>query len=60
LGAGVGRPRRGRTVLGLAVEAGLLASDSPKAPVRLSLPAKALDSYFPQLFPFDPSSVNAT
>ena len=43
--------RTGRTVLALAIEAGLLVSDSPKAPVKLALPAKVLDTYFPQLFP---------
>ena len=43
--------RTGRTVLGVAIEAGLLTSASPKAPVKLALPAKVLDSYFPQLFP---------
>lgn len=47
---GVGE-RTGRTVLALALEAKLLKSDSPKAPVRLALPAKVLDTYFPQLFP---------
>jgi hypothetical protein len=41
----------GRAILGLTVDAGLLASDSPKASVRLALPSKVLDSYFPQLFP---------
>jgi Fic family protein len=43
--------RTGRHILGLAVDAGLLASDSPKTPVRLALLSKVLDSYFPQLFP---------
>jgi Fic family protein len=43
--------RTGRLVLALAVDAGLLISDTPKSPVRLALPAKVLDSYFPQLFP---------
>ena len=45
----------GRDILGLAVDAGLLVSISPKAPVRLALPSKVLDSYFPQLFPLDQS-----
>jgi len=43
--------RTGRTVLALAIEAGLLVSDTPKAPVRLGLPAKVHETYFPQLFP---------
>lgn len=45
--------RTGRQVLGLAVSAGLLASESPKTPVFLALPTKVLDHYFPQLFPLD-------
>jgi hypothetical protein len=45
--------RTGRAILGLTVDAGLLASDSPKASVRLALPSKVLDSYFPQLFPLN-------
>ncbi|MCF7759807.1 MAG: Fic family protein, partial [Cephaloticoccus sp.] len=43
--------RTGRSALTLAIKAGLLVSDSPKAPVRLGLPAKVHDTYFPQLFP---------
>ena len=43
--------RTGRTVLTLAIEAGLLVSDTPKAAVRLGLPAKVHETYFPQLFP---------
>jgi len=43
--------RTGRTVLALATEAGLLVSDTPKSPVRLGLPAKVHETYFPQLFP---------
>jgi len=43
--------RTGRDILGLAVAAGLLISDSPKTPVSLALPSTVLDSYFPQLFP---------
>ena len=45
--------RTGRSVLALAVEAQLLVSDTPKAPVRLGLPAKVHETYFPQLFPVD-------
>lgn len=45
--------RTGRTVLTTAIDAGLLVSDTPKAPVRLGLPAKVLETYFPQLFPAD-------
>ena len=47
--------RTGRDILALAVDAGLLVSVSPKAPVRLALPSKVLDSYFPQLFPLNQS-----
>lgn len=43
--------RTGRSVLALAIGAGLLVSDTPKAPVRLGFPAKVHESYFPQLFP---------
>lgn len=43
--------RTGRSVLSLAIEADLLVSDTPKAPVRLRLPAKVHETYFPQLFP---------
>ena len=52
--------RTGRAILGLTVDAGLLASDSPKAPVRLALPSKVLDSYFPQLFPLNQASGSAS
>jgi Fic family protein len=43
--------RTGRTALVAALGAGLLKSDTPKAPVRLALPAKVLPAYFPLLFP---------
>lgn len=43
--------RTGSAVLGRAVEAGLLISDTPKSPVRLALPTKVHETYFPQLFP---------
>jgi Fic family protein len=43
--------RTGRTALAAAVDAGLLKSLTPKAPVRLALPAKVLGTYFPRLFP---------
>jgi hypothetical protein len=43
--------RTGRTVLTLSVEAGLLVSDTPKGLVRLGLPEKVHETYFPQLFP---------
>ena len=45
--------RKGRMVLAKVIEAGLLKSDTPKSKVRLALPAKALATYFPQLFPID-------
>jgi len=43
--------RTGRSVLTIATDAGLLVSATPKAPVRLGLPAKVHETYFPQLFP---------
>jgi Fic family protein len=43
--------RTGRTALTVAINAGLLVSATPKAPVRLGLPAKVHETYFPQLFP---------
>jgi Fic family protein len=43
--------RTGRSALTLAIEAGLLVSDTPKAAVRLGLPAKVHETYLPQLFP---------
>lgn len=43
--------RTGRTVLTAAIDAGLLVSDTRKAPVRLGLPAKVHETYFPRLFP---------
>ena len=45
------RERKAREILALAVQAGLLKSDSPKKSVRLALPSKVLDIYFPRLFP---------
>ena len=43
--------RTGRTAMTVAINAGLLVSDTPKSPVRLGLPAKVHETYFPQLFP---------
>lgn len=43
--------RTGRLLLSRAVDAGLLKSATPKAPVSLALPVKVLGTYFPQLFP---------
>lgn len=51
--------RTGRSVLTLAIEAELLVSDTPKAPVRLGLPAKVHETYFPQLFPAHQVTGNA-
>jgi Fic family protein len=45
--------RKGRMILSAAVDAGLLVSDTPKGLVRLGLPAKVHETYFPQLFPTD-------
>jgi len=44
-------PRTAQTVTGKLLREGLLVSDSPKAAVRLGLPADAAGSYFPNLFP---------
>jgi hypothetical protein len=43
--------RTGRSALTLAIDSGLLVSDTPKSPVRLALPAKVHETYLPQLFP---------
>jgi len=39
-----------RKILQKALDAGLLASGTPKGPVRLAFPAKVLDHYFPGLY----------
>ena len=43
--------RTARRVLGDVVDAGLLASATPKGPVSLRFPAAALDGLFPRLYP---------
>jgi Fic family protein len=43
--------RTARALLGTLVDQGLLGSDSPKGPVSLRFPIKALDVLFPRLFP---------
>jgi Fic family protein len=43
--------RTARRVLKDVVDAGLLASESPKGPLSLRFPADALDVLFPRLFP---------
>lgn len=43
--------RTARRVLNDTVEAGLLASATPKGPVSLRFPADALESLFPRLYP---------
>lgn len=43
--------RTARRVLADTIEAGLLASDTPKGPVSLRFPIDALDVLFPKLFP---------
>lgn len=43
--------RTARLVLGQVLDEGLLASETPKGPVSLRFPIKALDLLFPQLFP---------
>lgn len=39
-----------RKILQKALDAGLLASDTPKGPVHLAFPAKVLNHYFPGLY----------
>jgi Fic family protein len=43
--------RTARRVLNDVVDAGLLASDTPKGAVSLRFPTRALDILFPRLFP---------
>jgi hypothetical protein len=43
--------RTGRSALTLAIAAKLLTSTTEKCPVRLALPEKVHETYFPQLFP---------
>lgn len=43
--------RTARIVLGQLIDEGLLDSETPKGPVSLRFPTKALDLLFPQLFP---------
>ena len=43
--------RTGQALLSLTIKAGLLSSPTHKAPVKLALPSKVLDTYFPKLFP---------
>jgi len=43
--------RTGRTILTFATEAGMLGSETPKAPVRLGLPARVHETSFPQCLP---------
>ncbi len=43
--------RSAQRVLGDVIDAGLLASDTPKGPVSLRFPSDTLDMLFPRLFP---------
>jgi Fic family protein len=43
--------RTARVILGQLIDEGLLDSETPKGPVSLRFPTKALDLLFPQLFP---------
>jgi len=43
--------RTARRVLGDVVDAGLLASETPKGPVSLRFPANTLETLFPRLYP---------
>lgn len=40
-----------RALLADCLADGILASDTPKEPVRLHIPTSALDVVFPELFP---------
>jgi len=42
--------RSARRVLRELIDAGLLASDTPKGPVSLRFPAETLDTLFPRLY----------
>jgi len=47
-----GKPERtARRILGQLLNEELLVSDTPKGPVRLGLPSKAVGYYFPRLYP---------
>lgn len=43
--------RTARRVLGDVIDAGLLASETPKGPVSLRFPAAVLEELFPRLYP---------
>lgn len=45
------KERTGRSLLGMLIEEGLLASDTPKGEVRLGFPIHAAGWYFPELYP---------
>lgn len=45
------RERMARSVVARLLEAGLLVSDGPRAPLRLGFPAAAVERWFPRLYP---------
>jgi hypothetical protein len=45
------KERIGRNLLGLLLDEGLLASDSPKGDVKLGFPIHAAGWFFPDLYP---------
>lgn len=45
------KERQARTVLSKLIDAGLLVSSGPKAPVRLGFPSHVVDRWFPKLYP---------
>ena len=47
------RERRGRQILSILIERGLLVSRGPRAPVRLGFPIEVRDRWFPRLYPVD-------
>jgi Fic family protein len=45
--------RRGRQILSLLLDKGLLVSQGPRAPVRLGFPIEAAERVFPRLYPLN-------
>jgi len=44
------KPSAARLVTRLALDEGLGTAPTPKGPLRIALPSKVLDAYFPRLF----------
>ena len=57
IGGLIGRSsRHASTILKALTEAGLLASDGPKKPVRIAFPSRVVDAWFPRLYPAELAS----